>query len=314
VEGTDLRAHEIRNATWSLADVRAQYSDGNEHADLYRFIGRWTDLDTYLNVGFSRWWHIHMHTTNHLRLIDRLARRLLRVHSHSEFPEERRLLDVACGRGGAALRAAQRFGLSVLGVDITPENVCKAIANAERQGLHDRVRFIEGDAHALPIEDGTYPMVWSIESPAHFSDKRAFLEEVRRILKPGGAFALADLLVVDDVVAVSPRNRAIYRDFLQTWDLPYLESFDTYRVALKEAGFELLDAEIITRHNLKIYRRYCWLFLALSQIPWLYKRYRRVLKRKTGANLDNVYQHTLRSYRALRLDMIDYGLFWAVKR
>jgi hypothetical protein len=41
--------------------------------------------------------------------------------------------------------------------------------------------------------------------------------------------------------------------------------------------------------------------------------YGRYLKWRTGANLANVYDHVLASHQALRLGMIDYGLFWAVK-
>lgn len=96
--------------------------------------------------------------------------------------------------------------------------------------------------------------------------------------------------------------------------MPYLETIDTYQQALVEAGFEIKRTEIVTHRNLDIYRRYCSLFLWLSQWRWLYDAYRRYLKKRTGANLDNVYQHVLRSYQALRLGMIDYGLFWAIRR
>ena len=79
------------------------------------------------------------------------------------------------------------------------------------------------------------------------------------------------------------------------------------------AGLELRRSEIVTRYNLAILNRDCVIFLWLSKFGWLYRTYGRYLKWRTGANLDNVYAHVLGSQRALRLGMIDYGLFWAVK-
>jgi hypothetical protein len=100
---------------------------------------------------------------------------------------------------------------------------------------------------------------------------------------------------------------------LRVWDVPYLETFESYKQALAKAGFELRRAEIVTRYNLDILNRDCLIFLWLSQIQWLYRLYGRYLKWRTGANLDNVYEHVRGSHRALRLGMIDYGLFWAVR-
>ena len=133
------------------------------------------------------------------------------------------------------------------------------------------------------------------------------------MLKPGGAFTWADLLVVDEVATASAENRQIYAEFLRVWDVPYLETFDSYRQALAGAGLELRRSEIVTRYNLDILNRDCLIFLWLSKFGWLYRSYGRYLKWRTGANLDNVYEHVLASHRALRLGMIDYGLFWAVK-
>jgi ubiquinone/menaquinone biosynthesis C-methylase UbiE len=162
----------------------------------------------------------------------------------------------------------------------------------------------------LPFANESLPLVWSIESPAHFPDKPAFLREVSRVLKPGGIFTMADLLVVESVALA---NRQIYADFMETWDVPYLETVESYQTALTAAGLELHRMEIVTKYNLDILNRDCRLFLQLSKPKWLYNSYKRFLKWRTGANLDNVYRHVLASHRALQLGMIDYGLFWAVK-
>lgn len=307
-------AREIRNPTWSVGDVHGQYSYKNPHADLYRYISQWSDMESYLNVGYTRLGQFHLHAKNHLRLINLLAEEMLALRAGSLCAADGRLLDVASGRGGAAIHAHQRYGLEVVGMDFTPYNVERANCNAREKGVWPRVKFILGDAHNLPLADNSFALAWSIESPAHFADKPAFLREVHRVLKPEGIFTFCDLLVVDKMALASAANRQIYEQFLRAWDVPYLETFDSYKQAIAEAGFEIKRTEIVTRYNLDIYRRYCLLFLWLSKWRRLYQAYGRYLKTHTGADLANVYQHVLHSYQALRLGIIDYGLFWAIRR
>lgn len=304
---------QVENPGWSVSGVHGQYSYRNPHADLYRYLSQWSDMESYLNVGYSRPGQYHLHVSSHLRLINRLADGLQELHAAGPYAAERRLLDIASGRGGAAIQARRRYGWQVTGVDITPYNACRAAGNVKKSQLWPGVHFSMGDSLRLPLADGSFPLAWSIESPAHFPAKPIFLGETARVLKPGGAFTWADLLVVDEVASASAENRQIYAEFLRVWDVPYLETFDSYRQALAEAGLELRRWEIVTRYNLNILNRDCLIFLWLSKFGWLYRSYGRYLTWRTGANLDNVYEHVLASHRALRLGMIDYGLFWAVK-
>jgi len=306
-------ARDVKNTTWSVGDVHGQYSYSNPHADLYLYLSQWSDMESYLNVGYSRPGQYHLHVNSHKRLINRLADGLLDLHAASPHAADRRLLDVASGRGGAAIHARQRYGLEVTGIDITPYNARRATNNAQRQGAWPQVRFGMGNSQQIPLADVSFSMVWSIESPAHFADKPTFLKEVSRVLKPGGAFTFADLLVVDSIATASAENRRIYDEFLRVWDVPYLETFESYKLAIAAAGLELRRSEIVTHYNLDILNQDCRLFLWLSKPRWLYDFYGRYLKWRTGANIDNVYDHVLASHRALQLGMIDYGLFWAVR-
>ena len=306
---TQAYSRNIKNPTWTVGDVHGQYSYRNPHADLYLYLNQWSDMESYLNVGYSRPGQYHLHVSSHLRLVNRLADGLLDLHA-----ADHRLLDIASGRGGAAVHAHHRYGLDVVGVDITPYNAQRATRNAKGKNYWPHVQFGMGNAHQLPLADESFSLAWSIESPAHFADKPTFLREVARILKPGGVFAFADLLVVNPVAAASKENRQIYDEFLRVWDVPYLETFDSYQQALAEVGLELRRSEIVTRYNLDILNRDCVIFLWLSKFRWLYQTYGRYLKWRTGANLDHVYEHVLGSHHALRLGMIDYGLFWAIRR
>jgi SAM-dependent methyltransferase len=313
----EISAPAIRLDEWELADVHGQYSDANSHADLYRFLMRWIDVSTYLNIGYSKFWQRHLKDANFIRLIDRIAVPMLELHRESQHRADLRLLDIGSGRGGAGIHANLTYGLEVRGVDITPYNVERANMNARLRGVWPTVKFIEGDAQHLPrtgddaIPDASMPLVWAIEAPAHFPDKRKFLAEVHRVLKPGGIFAFSDLLAVAPNIAQWPEY---YRAFLRVWDVPYLETFESYRSALDHLGFDLRKTEIVTKNNIDIYTRYAHRYLTYFRVPSFYKWYARRMKQKYGADLDNVREHMLHSYNALSRGTIDYGLFWAVKK
>ena len=100
------------------------------------------------------------------------------------------VVDVGCGRGGMAALLAVRLGADVLGIDLSPE----AIAFCRRAHVHPGVRFEVGDAEHLPVDDASRDVVTSLESSHTYPGMRAFLGEVRRVLRPGGWFLHGDLL------------------------------------------------------------------------------------------------------------------------
>jgi arsenite methyltransferase len=106
-----------------------------------------------------------------------------------------RLLDVASGTGASALLAAREFGATVTGVDYGDQAVLAATAAAEREQLDHRVRFTRGDAEALALADGSFDAVLCECSLCTFPDKPRALAEMRRVLRPGGRLALADVVV-----------------------------------------------------------------------------------------------------------------------
>jgi SAM-dependent methyltransferase len=108
-------------------------------------------------------------------------------------PDER-VLDVGAGLGGPARFLAERYGVQVVGVDLTAAFVELARELTRRVGLDDRVEFVHADALALPFEDASFDVAWTQHAAMNVPDKAGLYAEIHRVLRPGGRLALYDVL------------------------------------------------------------------------------------------------------------------------
>jgi SAM-dependent methyltransferase len=99
----------------------------------------------------------------------------------------RRVLDVACGTGGVALRAA-RAGADVVGIDISADQLAKARRAADEEGL--AIRFDEGDCQELPYGDSEFDAIVSAFGAIFAPDHERTAAELARVCRPGGRLAL----------------------------------------------------------------------------------------------------------------------------
>ncbi|MDR7868687.1 MAG: methyltransferase domain-containing protein [Sporomusaceae bacterium] len=98
--------------------------------------------------------------------------------------------DIGCGTGIYTDELLQA-GARVTGVDISPEMLALAARRTARHG--DAVAFLTGDAAALPFATASFDMVTSITAMEFFADPRACLQDMYRIVKPGGRLVVATL-------------------------------------------------------------------------------------------------------------------------
>lgn len=100
-----------------------------------------------------------------------------------------KVLDVACGTGNLALPAA-RVGADVTGVDIAPNLIDQAIANAQREGL--KAKFDVGDAEDMPYSDGEFDVVMTMFGAMFAPRPDVTASELKRVCKSGGLIAMAN--------------------------------------------------------------------------------------------------------------------------
>ncbi len=163
-----------------------------------------------------------------------------------------RVLDLGCGNGTTAIWLSNHLNCRVTGIDLSGvrvQNALDAMAELDKPA-RDLLAFEKASATELPFEDGAFSHVWSQAVIYHVPDKEAVLSEAYRVLEKGG------ILVFDDLIKPQPNISADAQKFVYDrllYDTPY--SFDSYQQALKEKGFEILEAQDLSQHLKKSYLR-----------------------------------------------------------
>ncbi len=103
-------------------------------------------------------------------------------------------VDLGCGAGQLVLEIARHApGLHVTGIDLSEKLLADARQSARQAGLEERVDFRLGNVEKIPFPDQSLDMVISTFSLHHWTNPVKVLNEIDRVLKPGGAFYIFDL-------------------------------------------------------------------------------------------------------------------------
>lgn len=154
--------------------------------------------------------------------------RHLRATSDSE------LLDIGCGIGGTARFIGSTMGSRVTGIDLTPEYIDVARTLSGWTSLDDRVEFEVASAIDMPFDAESFDGATQLHVGMNIADKPSLFREVHRVMRPGGRFALYDIMKTSGGEITFPVPWAGDASTSFVADPP------TYRRELEAAGFEVV--------------------------------------------------------------------------
>jgi SAM-dependent methyltransferase len=155
------------------------------------------------------------------------------------------VLDLGSGGGIDVLLSAKRVGPTgkAYGLDMTDEMLALARENQEKAGATN-VEFLKGTIEHIPLPDNAVDVIISNCVINLSSDKDAVLREAFRVLKPGGRFAVSDVVVRGEVPADVRRSMELWVGCIAG----ALEEED-YKAKLAAAGFDNVDVEVWRIYN-----------------------------------------------------------------
>ena len=157
----------------------------------------------------------------------------------AELREGEVVLDLGSGGGIDVLLSARRVGATgkAYGVDMTDEMLALARETQRKAGV-ENVEFLKGEIEAIPLPDGSVDVIISNCVINLSADKGRALREAFRVLKPGGRFAVSDVVVRGEIPAEIRRSMELWVGCVAV-----ALSEDQYQRLLGDAGFEQIGIE-----------------------------------------------------------------------
>jgi len=150
------------------------------------------------------------------------------------------VIDVGCGIGGSSRHIAKKYNCeSVTGITLSPYQANRGNELADEQNLSHKTKFMVADALNMPFEDNSFDLVWSLESGEHMPDKKQFVNEVMRVVEPGGRVIIVTWVhrdLKENETELTKKEQKLLAKINRSYYLPPWCSTADYVQLLEEAG------------------------------------------------------------------------------
>ncbi|CAG9467060.1 unnamed protein product [Pedinophyceae sp. YPF-701] len=225
--------------------------------------------------------------------------------------EPKTILDVGCGIGGTTRILAKKFpNAKCVGITLSPNQVQRATELAKEQGLTN-VEFRVMNALEMEFEPNQFDLVWGCESGEHMPDKKAYVDEMARVLAPGGSLVIACWCQREE--GDRPFTQA-EKDELQflydEWAHPFFISKELFAKYCADTGLSQIVDEDWCRETIDSWRHSIWvgvfdpwivIWKGLTRGPWIWWKVIREI-----VTLE-------RMHRAFDKGLMEYGMIRATK-
>jgi sarcosine/dimethylglycine N-methyltransferase len=159
-----------------------------------------------------------------------------------------RVIDLGSGYGGAARYLASKKGCHVTCVNISEVENQRNQEMNRKAGLDPLIEVRDGSFENVPGQDNSFDYAWSPDAILHSGNREQVLQEIFRVLKPGGEFVFTDPMQAEGV------SREELDPVLQRIHLETMGSFTFYAETSRKLGFEVVAMEDLTPHLIRHYQ------------------------------------------------------------
>ncbi|MCB1308251.1 MAG: methyltransferase domain-containing protein [Leptospiraceae bacterium] len=193
--------------------------------------------------------HIGLYNSPDESIFDASRRTVERMASYLKLGGGERILDIGAGYGGAARFLAAKYGSHVDCLNLSEVQNQRNRDMNKDQGLADKINVIDGSFESVPAEANTYDYIWSQDAILHSGNRETVIQEVARVMKPGGEFIMTDPMQSDDC------PEGVLQPVLDRIHLDTMGSPEFYRGACERNGMEELHRELMTHQLVNHYSR-----------------------------------------------------------
>lgn len=224
----------------------------------------------------------------------------------AKLKEGEMVLDAGCGIGGSAIWLAQNRNVKVHGITLSREQVKTARMYARKRKVDHLARFSVQDYSSTSFPSNKFDVVWAQESLPHSPDKKKFLKEAFRLLKPKGRLVTADYFLGKN--NLNEEEHGIFTNFLKGWAMQKFVKPEEFVRMVKEAGFskaKFTDTSVLVEPSLKRLVRYFYVGYPIGKFLELI-RIRNAIH--TGNMMSAYY-----AFKTFKMGLWRHGLIYAEK-
>ena len=172
----------------------------------------------------------------------------------------KKILDVGCGIGGTSRYLAKKYTNSaVTGITLSSEQVKRATELASDRGINN-VKFQVMDALAMTFPDNSFDIVWACESGEHMPDKKKYVEEMTRVLKPGGRIVIATWCQRDENnKPFNDKEKKMLNFLYSEWTHPFFISISDYaKLMFNTKKLKVIQTDDWAKETIPSWRHSIW--------------------------------------------------------
>lgn len=231
-----MSANSLASSQPSAVAVAERYYDSTEADHFYKNV--WGGEDIHIGIYENTDDIAEASRTTVQRMAQRVA----------PLTPEHKILDIGSGYGGPARQLAKSFGCHVTCLNLSEVQNAYNRERCAADGVSGLVKVVHGSFEDIPEPEAQFDVVWSQDAILHSGNRRRVLEEVARVLKPGGSFVFTDPMQSDD--CPDGVLQPIYdRIHLETLGSPGFYREELAKLGLKENSFDEMTAQLITHYD-----------------------------------------------------------------